>query len=150
MVCIINNFYSCALADREVVANDYEKQQKILKIGRDGLNSNGTGGSITNESFAGSVGIMFVIVDTETSLKVNCSLDGTPVYVPETPHSTWTTAFIDPPFTKRKLVIANVGDCRAVLSENGVAVQLSRDHKPDNEEEKKRIQAAGSFVHKGR
>ena len=37
------------------------------------------------------------------------------------------------------LHVANAGDCRAVLSKNGLAVALSDDHKPDNELEGRRI-----------
>ena len=44
----------------------------------------------------------------------------------------------------KKLYVANAGDSRCVLARNGEAVALSYDHKPDNEEEKKRIEAAGS------
>ncbi|KAK4255829.1 hypothetical protein QN277_008774 [Acacia crassicarpa] len=43
-----------------------------------------------------------------------------------------------------KLVIANVGDSRAVLSRNGVAKQLSVDHEPITEREK--IEDRGGFV----
>eukprot|EP00397_Hematodinium_sp_SG-2012_P014778 GEMP01015036.1.p1 GENE.GEMP01015036.1~~GEMP01015036.1.p1 ORF type:complete len:613 (+),score=112.55 GEMP01015036.1:162-2000(+) len=45
---------------------------------------------------------------------------------------------------------ANVGDCRAVLSRGGVAVDLSSDHKPQREDECKRIEAAGGFISYGR
>ena len=34
----------------------------------------------------------------------------------------------------------NVGDCRAVLCRGGLAEALTTDHKPDNEEEQKRIE----------
>lgn len=44
------------------------------------------------------------------------------------------------------LVVANVGDSRAVLSRNGVAVALSQDHKPDVSPEKRRIRKAGGHV----
>lgn len=44
------------------------------------------------------------------------------------------------------LYCANCGDSRAVLSERGQAVPLSYDHKPSNEEELRRIRAAGGFV----
>ena len=40
----------------------------------------------------------------------------------------------------------NVGDSRAVLSINGAAEPLSSDHKPGNEEESRRIVAAGGWV----
>ncbi|XP_010447984.1 PREDICTED: probable protein phosphatase 2C 58 [Camelina sativa] len=44
----------------------------------------------------------------------------------------------------RKLVVANVGDSRAVMSKNGVAHQLSVDHEPSRE--KKEIEKRGGFV----
>lgn len=44
----------------------------------------------------------------------------------------------------RKLVVANVGDSRAVMSTNGVAHQLSVDHEPSKE--KKEIESRGGFV----
>lgn len=44
------------------------------------------------------------------------------------------------------LFCANAGDSRAVLCRDGVAVNLSEDHKPMNEEEKTRIEKAGGFV----
>lgn len=48
------------------------------------------------------------------------------------------------------LFVAHVGDSRAVLCENGVAVQITYDHKPDVESEKKRIEAAKGWVQNGR
>ncbi len=47
---------------------------------------------------------------------------------------------------ENKVIIANIGDSRAVVSENGVSIQLSTDHKPNNESEKKRIEDAGGKV----
>lgn len=43
-----------------------------------------------------------------------------------------------------KLVIANVGDSRAVMCKNGVAKQLSIDHEPSKE--KRLIESRGGFV----
>lgn len=43
-----------------------------------------------------------------------------------------------------KLVVANVGDSRAVICKNGVAKQLSVDHEPSKE--KKLIENRGGFV----
>ena len=40
----------------------------------------------------------------------------------------------------------NVGDARAVLCKNKIAVQMSTDHKPYHHEEKKRILSRGGFV----
>ena len=49
-----------------------------------------------------------------------------------------------------KLVVANAGDSRAVLSRRGVAVEMSRDHKPMDDDERARIVKAGGFVQEGR
>ncbi|PNY03507.1 putative protein phosphatase 2C 8-like protein [Trifolium pratense] len=47
---------------------------------------------------------------------------------------------------KEEIVVANCGDSRAVLCSGGVAVPLSRDHKPDLPDERERIEAAGGRV----
>jgi serine/threonine protein phosphatase PrpC len=47
---------------------------------------------------------------------------------------------------ENKLLIANVGDCRALLISNGRPVQLSTDHKPTSPDEQKRIAALGGSV----
>jgi len=44
----------------------------------------------------------------------------------------------------QKLVVANVGDSRAVICKNGVAKQLSVDHEPSMEREE--IENRGGFV----
>lgn len=44
------------------------------------------------------------------------------------------------------LYVANAGDSRAVLCRNGVAVDLSHDHKPEDEIERTRIERAGGKV----
>jgi serine/threonine protein phosphatase PrpC len=49
-----------------------------------------------------------------------------------------------------KLVVANAGDSRAVLCRRGEAIDLSRDHKPTDEDERARIMKAGGFVSEGR
>jgi len=46
----------------------------------------------------------------------------------------------------RTLLSANVGDSRAVLSRRGTAIDLSRDHKPNDEKEKARIMALGETI----
>ncbi|KAL1316786.1 hypothetical protein HN51_068936 [Arachis hypogaea] len=47
---------------------------------------------------------------------------------------------------KEEIVVGNCGDSRAVLCRGGEALPLSRDHKPDREDEKERIEAAGGRV----
>lgn len=44
------------------------------------------------------------------------------------------------------LYVANAGDSRCILSRKGVAVDMSVDHKPEDEEESKRIKEAGGEV----
>jgi hypothetical protein len=47
---------------------------------------------------------------------------------------------------ERELYVANVGDSRCVLSSRGKAINLSTDHKPDRQDEKRRIEALGGVV----
>ncbi|KAJ7548585.1 hypothetical protein O6H91_07G018100 [Diphasiastrum complanatum] len=49
----------------------------------------------------------------------------------------------------RMLLVANAGDCRAVLSRRGIAVEMSRDHKPCSVTEKIRIESLGGYVDDG-
>ena len=53
-------------------------------------------------------------------------------------------------FKKGIMYIANAGDSRSVLGTQGKAIELSMDHKPDNEKEKTRINKAGGTVTNGR
>lgn len=46
-----------------------------------------------------------------------------------------------------ELHVANAGDCRVVLSRNGVADSLTNDHRLSREDERRRIENAGAFVH---
>lgn len=52
--------------------------------------------------------------------------------------------------TRRSLTVANLGDSRAVLCRAGVALPLSRDHKPRSNAERQRILQAGGFIIDGR
>jgi len=45
-----------------------------------------------------------------------------------------------------KLIVGNVGDCRAVLISSGRPIQLSKDQKPTMQEEQKRIISLGGSV----
>ncbi|KAH6790933.1 Protein kinase superfamily protein [Perilla frutescens var. frutescens] len=45
-----------------------------------------------------------------------------------------------------RLLVANVGDSRAVICRGGNAIAVSRDHKPDQKDERQRIENAGGFV----
>lgn len=52
--------------------------------------------------------------------------------------------------TKTEVYVANAGDTRAVIAASGKAKNLSNDHKPDDINEKRRIQRGGGFVEEGR
>ncbi|KAF2312701.1 hypothetical protein GH714_039689 [Hevea brasiliensis] len=46
----------------------------------------------------------------------------------------------------RHLLVANAGDCRAVLCRKGVAVDMSQDHRPSNLPERKRVEELGGYI----
>ncbi|XP_004290070.1 PREDICTED: probable protein phosphatase 2C 27 [Fragaria vesca subsp. vesca] len=49
----------------------------------------------------------------------------------------------------RTMLVANAGDCRAVLGRRGRAVELSKDHKPNCATERLRIEKLGGVVYDG-
>lgn len=49
----------------------------------------------------------------------------------------------------RHLLVANAGDCRAVLCRKGVAVDMSQDHKPTYLPERMRVEEVGGFINDG-
>jgi len=49
-----------------------------------------------------------------------------------------------------KIFVANIGDSRCVLCKRGLAISLTQDHKPELEEEKRRIEKAGGHVEDNR
>ncbi|KAM1282816.1 hypothetical protein ACFX2J_025758 [Malus domestica] len=49
----------------------------------------------------------------------------------------------------RSLLVANAGDCRAVLSRCGVAIEMSRDHRPCCTKERTRIESLGGYIDDG-
>jgi protein phosphatase 1L len=48
--------------------------------------------------------------------------------------------------TALRLVVANVGDSRAILCRAGQAIAVTEDHKPNRIDEKKRIERAGGLI----
>lgn len=52
--------------------------------------------------------------------------------------------------TKTEIYCANAGDSRTVMSKRGTARDLSKDHKPDDPLELRRIERSGNFVDNGR
>ncbi|TYJ45546.1 hypothetical protein E1A91_A02G064400v1 [Gossypium mustelinum] len=49
----------------------------------------------------------------------------------------------------RHLLVANAGDCRAVLCRKGTAVEMSHDHRPSYLPERKRVEELGGFIDDG-
>ncbi|XP_038683032.1 probable protein phosphatase 2C 25 [Tripterygium wilfordii] len=47
---------------------------------------------------------------------------------------------------KGNLVVSNAGDCRAVISNQGIAEALTSDHRPSREDEKDRVVSKGAYV----
>ncbi|KAJ6940761.1 protein phosphatase 2C 49 isoform X2 [Populus alba x Populus x berolinensis] len=48
----------------------------------------------------------------------------------------------------RLLMVANVGDCRAVLCRKGNAIDMSQDHRPTYPSERRRVEELGGYVGK--
>lgn len=49
----------------------------------------------------------------------------------------------------RLLLVANAGDCRAVLCRKGEAVDMSQDHRPIHAAERKRVEECGGYIDDG-
>lgn len=49
----------------------------------------------------------------------------------------------------RSLLVANAGDCRAILSRCGAAIEMSKDHRPCCVKERMRIESLGGYVDDG-
>lgn len=49
----------------------------------------------------------------------------------------------------RTLIVANAGDCRAVLGRRGRAIEMSKDHKPNCPSERLRIENLGGVIYDG-
>ncbi|XP_009766263.1 putative protein phosphatase 2C 2 isoform X1 [Nicotiana tabacum] len=49
----------------------------------------------------------------------------------------------------RLLMVANAGDCRAVLCRKGEAIDMSQDHRPSYAAERRRVEELGGFIDDG-
>ncbi|XP_010276526.1 PREDICTED: probable protein phosphatase 2C 47 [Nelumbo nucifera] len=49
----------------------------------------------------------------------------------------------------RLLLVANAGDCRAVLCRGGVAIEMSQDHRPIHASERRRVEELGGYIDDG-
>ncbi|KAM7477212.1 hypothetical protein LguiB_024455 [Lonicera macranthoides] len=79
-------------------------------------------------------------VETDAAFAKSCSL--------ESSLSSGTTA-LTAMILGRSLLVANAGDCRAVLSQHGVAIEMSKDHRPCSDSERTRVESLGGFIDDG-
>ncbi|XP_004508403.1 probable protein phosphatase 2C 27 [Cicer arietinum] len=79
-------------------------------------------------------------LETDSEFAKTCSI--------ESSLSSGTTALTAIIFG-RSLLVANAGDCRAILSRAGGAIEMSKDHRPLCIKERKRIESLGGFVDDG-
>ncbi|XP_057508331.1 probable protein phosphatase 2C 27 [Actinidia eriantha] len=79
-------------------------------------------------------------METDAAFAKSCSLEST--------LSSGTTALTAMIFG-RSLLVANAGDCRAVLSRHGMAIDMSEDHRPCCNNERMRIESLGGFIDDG-
>ncbi|XP_042516446.1 probable protein phosphatase 2C 27 [Macadamia integrifolia] len=84
--------------------------------------------------------VMRSFMETDAKFASKCSLQSS--------LSSGTTALTAMIFG-RSLLVANAGDCRAVLSRLGVAIEMSRDHRPCCIKERKRVESLGGFIDDG-
>lgn len=87
-------------------------------------------------SVENSVREAFLLADL--ALAEDCSINS----------SSGTTALTALVFGKL-LLVANAGDCRAVLCRKGEAVDMSQDHRPIHAAERERVEQSGGFVEDG-
>ncbi|XP_052200595.1 probable protein phosphatase 2C 27 [Diospyros lotus] len=79
-------------------------------------------------------------METDAAFAKSCFLEST--------QSSGTTALAAMIFG-RSLLVANAGDCRAVLSRRGIALEMSKDHRPCCDNERMRIESLGGYIDDG-
>lgn len=79
-------------------------------------------------------------LETDTAFEKSCSQESAML--------SGTTALTAMIFG-RSLLVANAGDCRAVLSRHGIALEMSEDHRPCCISEKTRVESLGAYIEDG-
>ncbi len=116
----------------------YSKMKRHLAMGNDGGMILGPPAFPTLASVVGSMNAAFEELEQEVLQRDEFQWQGSTavaVYVHE-----------DSSTSDRNLVAANIGDSRAIWGKGSVAIDLTRDHKPDDAREKKRITDMGETV----
>lgn len=91
-------------------------------------------GSISHWSFQGSTALAMVVVHDDDEN------DGNNYYGNDSCSNGGSSN------SSRSIVVANVGDSRAILCRAGQALDLTTDHKPNDESERRRIEECGGRV----
>jgi serine/threonine protein phosphatase PrpC len=93
-------------------------------------------GSISHWSFQGSTALAMVVVNDDDDEN-----DGNNYYGNDGGSNGGSSRS-----SSRSIVVANVGDSRAILCRAGQALDLTTDHKPNDESERRRIEECGGRV----
>eukprot|EP00898_Chlorokybus_atmophyticus_P004723 jgi/Chlat1/5251/Chrsp33S08963 len=94
------------------------------------------------ESINGEKVAFFGVFDADVYVKTDQDYMTSDVGQSRDDGSTAATALL----VGRRLLVANVGDSRAVMSRAGKAVPMTVDHKPNRSDERQRIEKAGGHV----
>nr|CCA22084.1 calcium/calmodulindependent protein kinase kinase pu [Albugo laibachii Nc14] len=132
---------SCLRLDSEILHTQNQRWQpgrSSSQADDTGFNDGCTyGQTLQPISFSGSAAVFAILVkeQRDDQMMESCRLEG------DLMHVSGVT----------KVHVGNIGDCRAVLSsKDGLALEITRDHKASNPAEKERVEKSGGFVHNGR
>jgi serine/threonine protein phosphatase PrpC len=100
---------------------------------------------ISHWSFQGSTAVVIWLHEEEQQHDEQLQHDGSDNGNSNSESSTTNTS-TSTSTTQRTILAANIGDSRAVLCRNNKAWDLSRDHKPNDPDEKSRIESLGGSV----
>jgi len=134
------NAVSAALRDKlHLKVNHFKKieREKEIQSKGDSSLSSSIESPLSITSYTTAIRNAFNEMDEEILMNENMCLQG----------STAVAVFLhDGENEERTLISANVGDSRAILSRRKQAIDLTRDHKPNEKEEKARIIEMGEEV----
>ncbi|KAK2664273.1 hypothetical protein Ddye_002847 [Dipteronia dyeriana] len=123
-----------------IISDEVEERRKRMTSSRDGFcDGEGGGGGREGElEYWGEVmAASFAKMDEEVNNEER--------EYPEADESEGSTAVVLM-VGEEELVVANCGGSRAVMYRGGMALPLSRDHKPERRDERERIETAGGMI----
>ncbi|KAI9174869.1 hypothetical protein LWI28_023939 [Acer negundo] len=130
-----------------IISDEVEERRKRRRMTsrRDGVSCDGEGGGGGGEGGLEYWGEVMAASFAKMDEEVNNIEERE---YPEAVESEGSTAVVVM-VGEEELVVANCGGSRAVMYRGGMALPLSRDHKPDSLDEKERVEAAGGRVING-